>query len=413
MFNNRIWIVLLTALFLAACGGGGGGGSYTGGNDTGGDDDGGNNDDDGGGDGDDDADDTLTGVFVDSAVGGIGYRTETQEGETNADGEFAYVDGETVTFFIGDVELPAVAAGGMITPLDVFETEDFTDQRVTNLARLLQSLDEDGDPENGITLGDAAHSAATGVTLDFDVPVETFAANADVINLVSNGGGPGTLVPAEEALSHLLELSLVGSWVLAEEEAWLVATFMPDGSYMIAEGEAADDAGQPGIEYGTYDWDPLTGAITVTPEVDTNGEWGLSHPQPDTVILRDGAGFVVRETIDGAVEETAFVRVESADSQLVGGWVHKSEDTVIVLVFTDMHYAHAEIAPESGDGGETGPEFGSYTWNAETGLLSPLPEADFNGSWGPSSAPSLTTTFDGDTLLLDAGDGVLEVERVK
>lgn len=60
-----------------------------------------------------------TGVFLDSPVINIGYKTETKEGVTNASGEYHYVEGETVTFFMGDLEFPPVTASGIVTPLDL------------------------------------------------------------------------------------------------------------------------------------------------------------------------------------------------------------------------------------------------------------------------------------------------------
>ena len=39
-----------------------------------------------------------TGVFIDSAVGGLKYQTATQSGLTNSSGEFKYIAGENVTF---------------------------------------------------------------------------------------------------------------------------------------------------------------------------------------------------------------------------------------------------------------------------------------------------------------------------
>ena len=56
---------------------------------------------------------TLTGKFVDGPVANLGYRTATQSGRTNANGEFLYQSGETVTFFIGAIELPG-SSGSLI-----------------------------------------------------------------------------------------------------------------------------------------------------------------------------------------------------------------------------------------------------------------------------------------------------------
>jgi hypothetical protein len=62
---------LVTSVALVGCGGGAGGESTA---------------------------QVQTGVFVDSPVQGMNYRTTTQSGTTNAQGEFGYVSGENVTF---------------------------------------------------------------------------------------------------------------------------------------------------------------------------------------------------------------------------------------------------------------------------------------------------------------------------
>ncbi|MBW8191754.1 DM13 domain-containing protein [Neiella marina] len=109
----------------------------------------------------------YTGRFIDSAVIGLSYQTATQQGQTNADGEFSYQLNETVTFSIGSITLPEVTATNLITPLDIFSTEDIYDDQVINLIRLLQSLDNDQDPTNGIVLTEAVHTMATGLDSDF------------------------------------------------------------------------------------------------------------------------------------------------------------------------------------------------------------------------------------------------------
>ncbi|MBX2823920.1 MAG: DM13 domain-containing protein [Gammaproteobacteria bacterium] len=138
------------------------------------------------------------GVFLDSAVEGLSYRTETQSGITDSDGGFAYRAGEYVTFSIGDMVLPEIFAASVITPLEVFGTTSLSDLRVINLSRLLQSLDTDGDPSNGITIGESA--AASAMPVDFASP--TF--DTEVTNLVANSGSvTPSLVTGEAAVQHL------------------------------------------------------------------------------------------------------------------------------------------------------------------------------------------------------------------
>ena len=140
------------------------------------------------------------GSFIDSAVQGLRYRTETQSGTTDARGYFNYLEGERVTFSIGDIEFPSVDAKAIVTPLDVFSTEQVSDARVLNMARLLQTLDNDGMPGNGITISAEAHNQANGVTvdfaaLDFDQQVQDVVANA--------GAELTSLISAQAAMTHL------------------------------------------------------------------------------------------------------------------------------------------------------------------------------------------------------------------
>ena len=104
-----------------------------------------------------------TGVFVDSAVENIYYETKTQKGYTNDLGQFKYAIGETVTFSIGGIKLPTVTAGATITPLDLAQssgnpTGSNTADVFANLLVLLQSLDADQDPTNGIKLTEESKS---------------------------------------------------------------------------------------------------------------------------------------------------------------------------------------------------------------------------------------------------------------
>jgi len=156
----------------------------------------------GGGGGDAPTPTVLTGVFVDSPVNGISYNTATQSGKTNAKGEFSYLSGENVTFAIGRIQLPAVAAKATVTPLDIAKTTDVNNQIVSNILVLLQSLDEDGNPANGITI--SATALAQAITnINFDVSPAAFAAHADVAKLVANSGSVNkTLVSAANAIAH-------------------------------------------------------------------------------------------------------------------------------------------------------------------------------------------------------------------
>lgn len=147
----------------------------------------------------------LVGKFIDSTIEGAVYLTASRAGATNSNGEFHYMEGETITFSIGDLELPSVMAKQILTPLELASTNDINDVSVVNIARLLQSLDQDCDPTNGIKISSEAHLSAEGMKINFDD--QYF--DSKVHNLVENAGQTDplcrVLIEAEQAVSHLQE----------------------------------------------------------------------------------------------------------------------------------------------------------------------------------------------------------------
>jgi hypothetical protein len=228
------FLVALTSVILVSCGGSSdGGGSY-----------------------DDGLNDPAvkTGVFIDSAVEGINWSTATQSGTTNSDGEFSYIEGESVIFSIGDITLPSVTAQSTVSPLDMAGTNDTTDATLVNIARLLQTLDLDADAANGITIDSQAHTAAQGMTIDFS----SASFDTDVQSLVTNSGSSNiSLIDASTAISHLssnvqctptLSEYITGKRINLSQGYF---QFNYDGSY-VAEFEPNGSGGYNVSDTGSY-----------------------------------------------------------------------------------------------------------------------------------------------------------------
>lgn len=158
---------LVSMLLLSACGGSGGGSSA-------------NNSEP----------QVQTGAFIDSAVEGLRYSTPTRSGMTNANGEFQYLVGETVTFSVGAIELGSAPGQAQVTPFSLFASSRpptnrnqissrlndgaVTDlDRAINVATFLVSLDSDGNPDNGINLGNW-NAVLTSANLSFDADHSRF-----------------------------------------------------------------------------------------------------------------------------------------------------------------------------------------------------------------------------------------------
>lgn len=99
---------------------------------------------------------TATGQFKDSNVAGLAYKSGSQSGTTNAKGEFTYEVGKPVTFSIGGLEFGSATGQAIVTPADLVDENDKNNSKATNIARVLQMLDEDGDPDNGISIVEAS-----------------------------------------------------------------------------------------------------------------------------------------------------------------------------------------------------------------------------------------------------------------
>lgn len=103
---------------------------------------------------------TTTGYLVDSAVQNVDYdciADNDLDKVTGIDGAFTCRNMNQVRFRIGELvlgEIDALPTDGYVFPQDLagVNRENITDGRVTAMAQLLQSLDEDGDLSNGIQI---------------------------------------------------------------------------------------------------------------------------------------------------------------------------------------------------------------------------------------------------------------------
>lgn len=371
---------------------------------------------------------TLTGVFIDSPVINIGYRTATQNGDTNSRGEFKYLAGETVTFFIGDLEFPPVLAAEVVTPLDMADTDDVAHHMVINIIRLLQSLDKDGDPDNGINITQTAKDNA--VFLNFDLSVEGFEAQIGIDLFIANGGqdtAQSDLVDTVLALVHFVaslilsgeidsedepvdNQSLIGTWEIASptDADFYMLSLLEDGTYVHAEVNEIDPNFLSGMEWGTYDVVGL-GEITTTQNFNNNGNAGLSDfdgsgPRLRLIAQPSGSLMYAPDTNNDGVSDGVF-GLRRVDSEgLLGTWLSTTtaNDLLMIVFFDDGTYFHGEV-DEDDDTEISGMELGTYERDEDTGLLTVSQTFDNNGDTGLTDftgvgAPNIFVNIEGDTL---------------
>ena len=187
--KSPVLLMCASLLGLTACGGDGNGGN--GGSDS-----------------------VNRGSFTGMAITGLAYSTETQAGNTDTNGEFNYQDGETITFSLAGYTLGSSPAAAK---LDVFslagasqpsqrqinqymsgelnKVSDAPVNKIFNTVLLLQTLDEDNDPSNGIHITSATNAALTDTPHALDFSASRYPVHANlkrVLKQASLAKGPSS-----------------------------------------------------------------------------------------------------------------------------------------------------------------------------------------------------------------------------
>jgi hypothetical protein len=120
-------------------------------------------------------------------VAGLRFESPTCSGVTDQDGMFEYRDGEVVAFSVGGVLVGAARGAERITVADLVARVDgnlgkLADPGLTNVARFLQTLDKDGNPDTGIVLTPEVHELVGDRPIDFRYQIMTLApVSADLL----------------------------------------------------------------------------------------------------------------------------------------------------------------------------------------------------------------------------------------
>lgn len=254
LFNSFVFIYLL--VFLVGCSSGGSSSSNNSDGDIGG------------------TPTPTIGAFVDSYVEGLTYHSSPSglTGLTDAQGRYEFETGDTVTFSIGCITLESSATGEFVTPMSVFPDNM---EAAINLAQLLQSIDSDGDPSNGITPDEAL--LADLCSVDFE--------DADFDNFLDQNLPAGVhCVTDGEAMRHM-------------EESFAQHNINNDGSIQITTRLFVGGDEDNGLELWTTD---ATGDIDNFQLVKDIIEGGSEGSDPgDTIAFNGNIYFTANDGIHG------------------------------------------------------------------------------------------------------------------
>lgn len=220
---------------------------------------------------------------------------------------------------------------------------------------------------------------------------------------------------------------IVGGWGPVDSNGAAALIFMNDGTYVHIQDIFGGTGGQPGMERGTYSWNPITGALTSSRSVDTNGDWGLSNPWGPIAIQINGNSMTISE---GGIVTGTGSRIADVANSIVGNWYANDPYTgqaggLVNLTFmSDGTYIMSQDGNSILDpSGRDGIERGTYSWNPVTGAFSSAcPIVDTNGEWGLShgnvggmggcTGTMANVIVDGNTLKLNGGAFATRVASV-
>ncbi|MDF1693706.1 MAG: hypothetical protein P1U47_15100 [Zhongshania sp.] len=325
---------------------------------------------------------SLTGVFTDSPVYGVKYQTESLQGLTNTLGEFNYLEGESVVFSIGDFKLPSTSAAPQITPVDLAQGSS---EIRNNILQVIQSLDDDGNPENGIEIPIEAENAFKGSNLD----ISSANFDSEVQAILDTIKGGIQLISEEQANAHFQgaqKSQLLGSWVFSEGAGKRnVLSFIDDTRYIIIH-EHSDDGDQTAgsVEFGNYAWNVDSGAFSTSLIAQSDNSGGL-YDEGSSITQASISGDTLNLT--GTDNNTvSFTRVKNIPNALQGAWSldEPSNDGFNVLTFlsaTEYALAHTNNTESYGGAPQAlSGEFGSFAIQGDNYI--PTASVDTDGDGG-------------------------------
>ncbi len=362
----------------------------------------------------------LSGRLVDDPVEGVTYVTTSGvTGVTGPNGEYSYNAGDRVSFKLGTKVLAAgITATGIITPVAMAANATI----LQNLLVLLQSLDADGNPLNGIRIPQGSRDAVDS-TLNLGLDPSVFASSANTVLVKAQQAGgitTGITAPAQASSTfrrQFLQLFALRVWASSDATTFLMFRADTSGNYLMTQAAPSELGGHAGIEAGkitsagfdTFGW--MWSKPTLT--IDTNGQWGLSDLLPCERVQLLG-DFITSTDCTGAAGGSV-THMENNATSIVGAWALGSTTNVQVLTLFFFSNGKFGVVDPTGSTatpscGGPGVEYGSYTYDATTKLLkvSNL-QYNTNGCAGLSgttaAAAGLTFTLSSDGATATYNDG--------
>ena len=217
---------------------------------------------------------------MDGIVEGVEYTSSSGiTGLTTKEGYFNYLFGDEVSFSIGNVSLGSVSsedlASGNIFLQDIADVErtNLNDEYVENMAVFLQSLDENNDASDGITITEETRDILSNVDLDLRTATEE-----DVKDVISEVGG--SYINESQAMIHVQEMLIKYTDLKVDD----FEIHQPDNDFLTED-----------LVTNLNDYDPITGL--------SYSEDTLREVEPDNSITSEELDIITNYSPELQIED--------------------------------------------------------------------------------------------------------------
>ena len=182
---------------------------------------------------------TGTGYYKDAAVSGIDYVCGTQRGKTDKEGKFTFEKAKECKFSLAGILLRTTSSelidGGTIL------------ENNTTVAKLLQSIDADGNLSNGIEIDDKVLDALTDALADIDDDTTILSDDTVLAAVVAEVGSQvegvsGEVRTDEEVQEHLTQTQTEITKELLAGKTFYMAYKENDGTIIVEKDVINNDA---------------------------------------------------------------------------------------------------------------------------------------------------------------------------
>ncbi len=237
---------------------------------------------------------TKTAYLKDSGISGVTYTSGSQNGTTDQEGKFEYEVGDSVAFSIGGITLGNIHSGDVqndqiVYPSDLLgiarsEIEsNLTDPNLIRILRFLQSLDNDNDPSNGITIDIDTITALQGFTLDLSSDTTTDEEMESILNSLGR-----TLITTTQARNHF-QATLISDNIINIAPTPTFESFSVyenssfNGTLTATDPNSDETLSYTKVSDGSFGTLTISdsGNFTYTPNSDYNGEDSFSYKVSD------------------------------------------------------------------------------------------------------------------------------------